>query len=108
LTVTTTAATSIAATDPRSVKPLMLASCGATLATVLLFGFPRRRRRWHSMLCVLMLLTLLAGTLGCGGLSNLVNGVTSNPGTTPGTYTLNVTGVSGTTTATGSITVTVL
>jgi hypothetical protein len=80
---------------------------GAALACVLLFGIPVRRRRWRTALAMLALLvTLMGGWLACGG----GNGSTCNvisPGTTPGSYTITVTGTSGATTATGPVMLTV-
>jgi hypothetical protein len=76
---------------------------GTALAFVLLFGVPVRRRRWRLALAMLALLvTLMCGWLACGGGSNS----TCN-GTTPGSYTITVTGTSGAATATGPVTLTV-
>jgi hypothetical protein len=73
---------------------------GAALACVLLFGIPARRRRWQRMLgMVLLLAALTAGVLGCTA--------PLSGGTAPGTYTITVTGVSGTTTAMGTVTLNV-
>jgi hypothetical protein len=70
---------------------------------MLLFGIPARRRSWRAMLGMLALLSTLAGgLLACGG-GGGGGGGTSNPGTTPGTYTVTVTGTSGTTIATGTV-----
>jgi hypothetical protein len=79
---------------------------GAILACLMLFGMPARRRRWRTALAMLALLvTLMGGWLACGGSGSTCNGNT--PGTTPGTYTITVTGTSGSTTATGPVTLTV-
>jgi hypothetical protein len=44
------------------------ATGGATLACLLLFGIPTRRRSWRTMLGLLALLAFLAGgVLSCGG-----------------------------------------
>jgi len=73
---------------------------GAALACVLLVGIPARRRRWQRMLgMVLLLAAFSAGMLGC--ISPLEGG------TAPGTYIITVTGVSGTNTATGTVTLNV-
>jgi len=54
---------------------------------------------------LLVLLVILAGGLfACGGSSSSVTG---NPGTTPGTYTITVSGASGSITANGTVTLTV-
>jgi hypothetical protein len=51
-----------------------------------------------------LLLALAGGVFACGGSSG---GVPSNPGTTAGTYTINVTGISGSTAATDQVTLTI-
>jgi hypothetical protein len=80
---------------------------GATLACLMLFGIPARRRSWRTMLRALALLaTLSAGVLACGG-SGGGNSCTPNSGTTPGTYTITLTGASGTVTAKNTINLTV-
>ena len=79
------------------------------LACVLLFGVPARRRRWLSLLGMMMLVVgLTGGVLACGGASG-GGGCTpvTYPGTTAGAYTITVTGTSGATTATGTVTLTV-
>jgi hypothetical protein len=76
---------------------------GATLACVVFFGILVRQRRWWTLLGMLALLIIVTGgLLACGG----GGGSTCN-GTTPGTYTITVTGTSGTTTASGTVTLTV-
>jgi hypothetical protein len=78
---------------------------GAALVCLLLFGIPGQRRSWRSTLAMLALLvTLACGMLACGG------GSTTRvcpPATTAGTYIVTVTGTSGSTTATGTVTLTV-
>jgi hypothetical protein len=77
------------------------------LACVLLFGIPARRRRWRTAFAMLALLvTLMGGLLACGG-SGGSPPCTPMPGTTPGTYTITVTGTSGATTATGTVSLSV-
>jgi hypothetical protein len=110
LTITTTAATSSALVYPKRPGVPWYAVGGATLACLLLFGIPARRRRWQTMLGVVVLLVLLAGgaaACGGGGGGNGGGGGTSNPGTTAGNYTITVTGTSGSTTATGTVALTV-
>jgi hypothetical protein len=110
LTITTTAATSAALAYPKRPGAPWYAAGGATLACILLFGIPARRRSWRTMLGMLMfLVALTGGVLACGGGggSGGGGGGTSNPGTTAGTYTVTVTGTSGTTTATGTVTLNV-
>jgi len=95
VTVNSTAAT----TSQNEMKHLFWPSAGgATLAGLLFFGLPKRRRNWLAMLGLLAVFAGLAG-MGCGGGGG--GGCTSNcgggnPGTTPGAYVLTVTGTSGT------------
>ncbi len=82
---------------------------GAVLACVLLFGIPARRRSWLKILSMsLLLIALAGGAIACGGGGG---GKTCNPttiaGTMPGSYTITVTGVSPSTTSTGTISLTV-
>jgi len=108
LTITTTAATSAALVHPKRPGVPWYAAGGATLACILLFGIPARRRSWRTMLGMLVFLVALSGgVLACGGGGSTGGGGTSNPGTTAGTYTVTVTGTSGATTNTGTITLTV-
>ncbi len=77
----------------------------AALACLLLFSILRRRRSWRTTLAMLaILVTLAGGVLACGGASLSRN---CPPETTAGNYIVTVTGTSGTTTATGTITLTV-
>ena len=79
---------------------------GAALVCILLFGIPGRRRSWRRALAMLALLaTLAGGMLACGGASLSRN---CPPATTAGAYIVTVTGTSGSTTATGTVTLTVL
>jgi hypothetical protein len=104
LTISTTAPSSAALVRPNGPGVLWYAGGSTALACVLLFGIQARRRRWRSMLGMLALLaTLASGMLACGGNASSVVS-TSYPGTTAGTYTVTVTGVSGSITATNTIT----
>jgi hypothetical protein len=99
LTIKTTAASS---TTAHSQFWRISAFGGETLAAaVLLFVFPIRRRRWQSLVGVLMLIALLTVVTGCGGTSKPIStgGGGGIVGTTPGNYTITVTGTSGTSTA---------
>jgi len=84
---------------------------GTVLACVLLFGIPARRRKWRAMLGMVIFFVALAGGLascgggGSGGTKACTGAIA--PGTTPGAYTVTVTGTSGATTATGTLTLTV-
>jgi hypothetical protein len=100
LTVTTTAATSA----ENRIKRLFWPSAGGTvLALVFFFGIPRRRRYWLVMLVFFVFL----GAMGCGGSSSGGGNSGGSSGTTPGSYTITVTGASGTTTETGTVTLAV-
>jgi hypothetical protein len=79
---------------------------GAVLAAVLMFGIPTRRRRWLSMLALLVAVAAV-GVIGCGG-SQSFTPPANNPGTTAGSYTFTVTGTdSANSTITASTTVTI-
>lgn len=106
LTVTTTAASSA---ENRLKKLLWPSAGGAALALVLLIGVPRRRRKWLTMLGVLALFLCFSATsCGGGGSGGGGGGGGGNTGTTPGTYTVTVTGTSGSITgAVGMVTLTV-
>jgi hypothetical protein len=97
LTVNTTAATS-ASNHP--MKLFWPSAGGAALALVFLFGIPARRRNWLAMLGLLLLFVSVAG-MGCGGGGGSSSGGGGgggggNTGTTPGNYTVTITGTSGT------------
>ncbi|MDR3738507.1 MAG: FG-GAP-like repeat-containing protein [Terracidiphilus sp.] len=110
LTISTTAATSAALAHPRHPGMPWYATGSAALACMLLFGIPTWRRRWRTMLGMLALLvTLTGGVLSCGGGSSNGGGggSTGIPGTTPGAYTVTVTGTSGSTAAICTVALTV-
>jgi sugar lactone lactonase YvrE len=104
LTLNTTAATS----SQNQMRKVLWPSAGGTaLALLLCFVVPRRRRNWLTLVAVLAL-SLTIATAGCGGGGNGGGGNTGNPGTTPGNYTVTVTGSSGNITGTvGTIALTV-
>jgi FG-GAP-like repeat len=110
LTVTTTGATSGALVRPKSlVAPWCstggYAAGGTAVACLLFFGIPARRRRWRTLIGMFVLLALLTGGLAsCGGKSK---GGGGNSGTTAGTYTITVTGASGSIMQTTTVTLTV-
>jgi len=104
LTVTTTAATAM---NQRLRMPWAGAG-GAVLACVLLF-VPLRRRSWLALMAWVALFAAMAG-MGCGGAAGGGGGGgggQKDPGTTAGTYTVTITGVSGGMTETGTVALTV-
>jgi len=104
LTITTTAP--VSPTTISKGPGSWYAAGGATLACLLLFGIPARRRSWRTMLGMLLLLVALAGgVLGCGSTNTFITPET--PGTTEGTYTITVIGTSGATTESGTVSLTV-
>ena len=85
---------------------------GAVLACILLFGIPSKRRRWQTLLgLVVLLASLTTGLISCGGGgSSGGGGGGGNTGTTAGTYTFTITGTSNpaiTPAPTATVTVTV-
>jgi hypothetical protein len=102
LTIVTTAATSAKS----EIKGLLWPIAGTALA-LLGFGVPRRKRNWLATIGAFALVVAF-GAIGCGGGNGGGGGGGGNAGTTPGTYTVTVTGTSGTLTGTlGTVTLTV-
>jgi sugar lactone lactonase YvrE len=104
ISVTTTAAS--ATNRPQRLWP---GAGGAVLACVVLLFVPARRRGWPALMVWVVLFVALAG-IGCSGNSGGGGGGgggQKNPGTTPGTYTVTITGVSGGMTETGTVALTV-
>jgi len=94
-TVSTTAATKARLEYPNlpgKGKGWIGAGGGAVLACLTLLGIPARRRKWLSMLGILVLMVSLGALAGCGGGggSSSGGGGTSDPGTTAGVYTFTV------------------
>ena len=108
LTVSTTAATSGALDYPARPGVRWTSAVSATLACLLLFGIPARRRALRTMLGLLYLFAILtSGITGCGGKSPNTNESSGNPGTTTGNYIVTVTATSGSTAAQTTVTITV-
>jgi hypothetical protein len=81
---------------------------GVVLACLVLIGIPARRRFWRAFFSMLALLAISAGGISaCGGGSSHTCPPIPVSGTTAGTYTITVTGTSGSLTATGTVTLTV-
>ena len=113
LTVSTTAPTTAGLIYPQRPGGRWYTTGGAALACLLLLGIPARRRRWQTIVGMLgfLLLFLTGGVLACGGGGSSGGGGggggTNIPGTTPGVYAVTVTCTSGSTVATGTLTVNV-
>ena len=94
LTVNTTAASSAENQERRLFWP---SASGATFALVLLFVRPRKRKDCVAIIG-LLLVFVSTGLIACGGGTNGSGGGGGgggNTGTTPGAYTITVTGISG-------------
>ena len=101
LTITTTAGELV----ENNKVPLQWATRGgAVLACLLFFGLPRRRRNWAAGLLTLILAAVSLGLAGC---SSTPTYSSPSTGTSVGAYTVTVTGTSGATIATGSVSLTV-
>jgi hypothetical protein len=100
LTVNTTAA------QTADAHHNLLFKCeGGTSLAVLLFFLIPRRRNLRSLVGMFALAMFLAGASGCGFSAGQIK--TTSPGTTPGTYTITVTGTSGSQKATTTVQLTV-
>lgn len=109
LTISTTASSKASNESPRHPALRWYAAGSAVMACVVFFGAPGRRYRWTKLLSLILFAGAISGgILGCSGSSPVAppNGPT-NPGTTAGSYTVTVTGTSGSTTNSGVITLTV-
>jgi trimeric autotransporter adhesin len=78
---------------------------GGTMAVLVFFAVPFRRRKWQTMLGVILLWAAAMGATGCGGAAS--TDPPPNAGTTAGAYVITVTGTSGTITQTAKVAVTV-
>ncbi len=113
LSISTTPSTSAALTRPAPQGSSPIIGGGIAMAGLLLLGLSGKRRRaggYHSLTliaAIAFLFTLTFGIVGCGGGSSPAPASTGTPGTTAGTYTINVTATSGSITSTSPITLTV-
>jgi hypothetical protein len=111
LTISTTASQTQQCTAdnhmPRGIP--WYAEGGTALALVLLFGIPARRRKVRNLLGMgLLAIALVSGMASCGGGGGTKSCSTVIlPGTTAGAYVVTVTGTSGSTVATGTVSLTV-
>jgi hypothetical protein len=106
LTISTTAPQTSALAYPAT-GTRWYATGAASLGCLLFLIAPVRLRRRRTVLGMAVLLIALGGMTACGGGSSKTTAPPSNPGTTAGTYTITVTGTSGSTTAAGTVTLTV-
>jgi hypothetical protein len=103
LTIHTTAATT-AAVHP--LQQLFAVGGGATLAVACFFCLPIRRRKWQSLFGLMLVLAIGLAAVGCGGNGTSV-GHGGTGGTSAGSYTVTVTGTSGSLTASTTVNFTV-
>ena len=110
LTIVTTAAIAAANQRPENPASRWYGTSGAVLACIALFWIPSRRRGLRNMLTMVALFVAIsAGLVACGGNSKSVGGGGGggNSGTTSGSYTITVTAVSGSTSVSTPVTLTV-
>ena len=109
LTVSTTAPTSAILAYPKRSGVNAFAAEGGALASILLIGIRLRRTSWRSILGIVALLAAVVGGLGaCGGGGSGGGGNgTSVSGTTAGNYVITVVGTSSSSTASGTLSLTV-
>ena len=107
LTISTTAPTTSAVSHPIRPDNRWPFEGGAVLVCLALFGSSRRRRNWQALSETLALLVVLSGLLGCGSNGGGAGGGQGNSGTTPGAYTITVSGTSGSLQQTTTILLTV-
>jgi hypothetical protein len=103
LTINTTKASSAAHHNP--FRRLLTLGGSGTLAALFLFCLPVRRRRWQAPIGLLLFVAVVVAAGGCANTSIKTGPPTG--GTTAGTYTVTVTGSSGTVKATTAVTLTV-
>jgi len=107
LTINTTAATAAAIHNP--LRRIFTTGGGGMVMALLFFCLPFRRRKWQSLFSLLVFLAITGTVIGCGG-GSTNQGLTNPPpnsGTTLGSYTVTVTGTSGSTTKRTAVTVVV-
>ncbi len=81
---------------------------GGTLSAVLFFWLPLRRRKWRTLLGTLLLFSVAMIANGCGsGYKLATSSSSASSGTTPGNYTITVSGTSGSQVENTTLTVTV-
>jgi hypothetical protein len=106
LSIATTPASSGALGYPPKPGAAWSTAGGVFLVCLGFFFAPAQRRRWLNLLGLLALLVFVAGSAAScgGGGQGGGGGGGGNPGTTSGQYIITITGASGSTTATTTIT----
>ncbi len=113
LTFTTTAASSAKVVEPSGPWIRWSAAAAPVLTCIVLWLVPARRRLWRNLIMFAAFAVLITGGVAaCGGSGGTGGGGGGgggggNPGTTSGQYTITVTGTSGSTIVTNTITLTV-
>ncbi len=102
LTINTTKVSTAALHNP--FERMLKLGGGGTVIALLFFCLPLRRRKWQSLLGLLLFAFVAMAASGCGGSSKTTP---TQTGTTAGAYTVTVTGSSGSTQATTSVGVTI-
>jgi hypothetical protein len=102
LTINTTKVSTAALHNP--FERMLKLGGGGTVIALLFFCLPLRRRKWQTLLGLLLFAFVAMAASGCGGSSKTTS---TQTGTTAGAYTVTVTGSSGSIQATTSVAVTV-
>jgi len=107
LTINTTAASGAALHNP--LEQIFSVGGGVGMAAMLFFGLPIHRRRWKTLVWLLLIAEVAGAAIGCGGIAystaSPASPGTADPGTTAGSYTVKVTGTSGAIMANTAVTV---
>lgn len=107
LAISTTAPSTSTAFYPNWQAGPWLSEGGVVLACLVVFGSSAKRRRWHAFGGMLAIAVLAGAALACGSGGGGSSSFPTNPGTTSGSYTITVTGVSGSVTQRAIIALTV-
>ncbi len=107
LTVSTTASTLASLRYPGGSQTSRYSAIGGAAMAFMMLLFLQRRNARNLLGMLAFLLLLAGGMMGCGGSTGNGGGNTGSPGTTVGSYTVTITGTSGSTTVQNTLTVTV-
>jgi hypothetical protein len=105
LTVTTKGPHAVARVEQNDGVPWWSLS-STVFAAMFLLGTPSGRRHWNRFLGLLVLTVSLA-CVGCGGSGGSGGGATTDPGTPAGSYTVTITGTSGSVSHTTTLNLTI-